>query len=211
MTSSGGGDPAAGSAELLAQLERSRSLGLLGPGPAVDHLVHAQAYLDALVGVQGRVVDLGSGGGVPGLPVAVARPDLELVLLDASARRCDFLRSAVDALGLGSRISVVVGRAEALGRTELRGSANAVISRSFGPPSATAECAAPLLAVGGRLVVSEPPDATDRWPAAGVGLLGLAPLGPPTGTPRIQLLEQRTICPDQYPRRDGIPTKRPLF
>ena len=210
MTLPGGGD-VAGSAELMAQLERARALGRLGPGPALDHLVHAQAFLDALVGVEGRVIDLGSGGGVPGLPVAVARPDLELVLLDASARRCEFLRGAVEAIGLTARVTVVVGRAEELGRGDLRGTAGAVISRSFGRPSATAECAAPLLALGGRLIVSEPPDAGDRWPAAGVGMLGLSPLGPAQGTPKIQVLEQRKPCPETYPRRDGVPAKRPLF
>jgi 16S rRNA (guanine527-N7)-methyltransferase len=196
---------------LLEQLERARSLGLLGPGPAVDHLVHAQGFIDALDGVAGRVIDLGSGGGVPGLPVAVAREDLELVLLDSSVRRCEFLSSAVEALGLAPRVSVVVGRAEDVGRGELRGTAAAVISRSFGPPAATAECAAPLLVVGGRLIVSEPPDARDRWPAEGVELLGLATVGPPTGTPKVQVLELRRPCPDSYPRRDGVPAKRPLF
>lgn len=196
---------------LLEQLERARTLGLLGPGPAVDHLVHAQGFIDALVDVTGRVVDLGSGGGVPGLPLAVAREDLEVVLLDASVRRCEFLSSAVASLALGPRVSVVVGRAEEIGRGELRGTAGAVIARSFGPPAATAECAAPLLAVGGRLVVSEPPDARDRWPAAGVGLLGLATVGSATGTPKVQVLELRRPCPDTYPRRDGVPAKRPLF
>jgi 16S rRNA (guanine527-N7)-methyltransferase len=177
----------------------------------VDHLVHAQGFIDALVGVNGRVVDLGSGGGVPGLPVAVAREDLELVLLDSSARRGEFLTSAVDALQLGHRVSVVVGRAEELGRGDLRGTATAVIARSFGAPAVTAECAAPLLRLGGRLIVSEPPDAGNRWPPAGTALVGLQAIGPASGTPRIQVLELVQPCPDAYPRRDGVPAKRPLF
>ena len=196
---------------LLAQLERARSLGLLGPGPAEDHLTHAAGFVAALVGVTGRVIDLGSGGGVPGLPIAVERPDLELVLVDSSARRGAFLESAVDALGLGDRVQVVVGRAEVVGRGELRGTAAAVVARGFGAPAPTAECSAPLLQVGGRLIVSEPPDGPPRWPAAGIGPLGLVTLGPPGGSPRLQLLELRTPCPDEYPRRDGVPSKRPLF
>lgn len=209
--STAGGDLPAGTEPLLAQLERARDLGLLGPGPAVDHLVHAQAFIDALAGLTGRVVDLGSGGGVPGLPVAIARPDLEVVLLDAAARRGAFLTSAVEALGISDRVSVVTGRAEDLGRGELRGTAAAVLARSFGPPSATAECGAPLLRLGGRLIVSEPPHAGDRWPLAGTKLFGLVPLGSAQGTPKIQVLEQRSPCPDTYPRRDGVPAKRPLF
>lgn len=206
----GGGSPA-GTAALLAQLERARSLGLLGPGPVEDHLAHAAGFTAALAGVTGRVIDLGSGGGVPGLPIAVDRPDLELVLVDSSARRGDLLESAVARLGLQDRVRVVVGRAEVVGRGELRGTADAVVARGFGPPPATAECAAPLLRLGGRLVVSEPPEGPPRWPATGIAPLGLVTVGPPGGTPRLQILELHAPCPDEYPRRDGVPAKRPLF
>lgn len=210
MTHAGGGSPA-GTDVLLAQLERARSLGLLGPGPVEDHLAHAAGFTAALDGLTGRVIDLGSGGGLPGLPIAWARPDLELILVDASARRGAFLESARDALGLADRVRVVVGRAEVVGRSELRGTADAVVARGFAAPAATAECAAPLLRVGGRLVVSEPPTGPSRWPDAGIAPLGLVALGPPAGSPRLQLLELQAPCPDDYPRRDGVPAKRPLF
>lgn len=201
-----------GPTPLLQQLERARDLGLLGPGPADDHLRHAQAFVDALDGVSGLVVDLGSGGGVPGLPVAVARPDLQLVLLDASARRCAFLSSAVEALDAQDRVRVEQGRAEILGRGPLRGTAAAVIARSFGPPAATAECAAPLLVPGGRLVVSEPPTSdVERWPVLGLAKLGLETAGPPTASPRLQTLRLTGTCGNEFPRRDGLPAKRPLF
>jgi 16S rRNA (guanine527-N7)-methyltransferase len=209
--SDAGGVSHSGSPALLAQLERARSLGLLGPGPVEDHLAHAGGFLAALADVRGRVIDLGSGGGVPGLPIAVARPDLELILVDAGARRGAFLAEAVTGLGLDGRVHVVVGRAEVLGRGELRGTADAVVARGFGPPAATAECAAPLLRAGGCLVVSEPPEARDRWPDAGLELLGLARRGGPSGAPRVQVLEQVSPCPATYPRRDGVPAKRPLF
>lgn len=194
---------------LLGQLERARGLGFLGPGPVEDHVLHAQGFVDALAGVAGVVVDLGSGGGVPGLVVAVARPDLELVLVDARAKRCRFLESAVAALDLAA--GVVEGRAEVVGRGALRGTAVAVLARGFGPPAVTAECAAPLLRLGGRLVVSEPPEADDRWPAHPLRQLGLT-VGPRTTTaPVMQVLEQTEPCPDRFPRRDGMPAKRPLF
>jgi 16S rRNA (guanine527-N7)-methyltransferase len=194
---------------LLEQLERARGLGFLGPGPVADHVAHAQGFLDALADVSGAVVDLGSGGGVPGLVVAVARPDLDLVLVDATAKRCRFLESAVVALGTGSR--VVEGRAEAVGRGPLRASAAAVLARGFGPPAVTAECGAPLLQVGGRLIVSEPPEDEDRWPADPLGTLGLAVRQRRVGRPAIQVLELIEPCPERFPRRDGMPAKRPLF
>jgi 16S rRNA (guanine527-N7)-methyltransferase len=197
-------------AGLLAQLARARGLGFLGPGPVEAHIDHASRFLDALTDVTGTVVDLGSGGGVPGLVLAVARPDLRLVLLESRAVRCRFLEAAVDALALEA--DVVEGRAEEIGRSGWRGTAAAVVARSFGPPAATAECAAPLLQVGGRLVVSEPPPPIpdDRWSPEGLRSLGLV-LGDRLGAPAVQLLTQVRACPDAYPRRDGLPAKRPLF
>lgn len=196
---------------LRGQLERARALGFLGPGPIDAHIDHAQGFVRALVDVDGLVIDLGSGGGVPGLVIAVARGDLRVVLVDAMDKRCRFLEQAVVALGF-DHVDVLHQRAEEVGRGPLRGTADAVVARSFGPPAATAECAAPLLRAGGRLVVSEPPGATGaRWPAAGTALLGLEPTQVLAGPPTLQVLEQRAPTLDRYPRRPGIPTKRPLF
>jgi 16S rRNA (guanine527-N7)-methyltransferase len=196
---------------LVRILERARSLGFLGPGPVEDHVTHATGFLAGLAEVAGVVVDLGSGGGVPGLVVVAARPDLEVVLLDALAKRCRFLEQAVEDLGAASRTRVAEGRAEVLGRTDLRGTASAVRARSFGPPAATAECAAPLLRAGGRLLVSEPPAGADRWPAGPLRPLGLEPGGLVSEVPKVRVLHQVAPCGDEFPRRDGIPTKRPLF
>jgi 16S rRNA (guanine527-N7)-methyltransferase len=195
---------------LLAQLERARGLGFLGPGPVEAHVAHTAGFLDAIEGVSGTVVDLGSGGGVPGLIIGVARPDLDLLLLDATESRCRFLEHAVRELALAA--TVVEGRAETIGHGTHRGSAAAVVARSFGPPAATAECAAPLLDVGGLLVVSEPPaPGAERWPVAGLAPLGLVPLHRAAGPPVVQVLRQASACPPAYPRRDGLPAKRPLF
>jgi 16S rRNA (guanine527-N7)-methyltransferase len=194
---------------LMAQLERARSLGFLGPGPVLDHVEHAAGFVAELAAVHGRVIDLGSGGGVPGLVVAIARPDLEVILVDAMGKRCRFLEAAVAALGVGQ---VIEGRAEVLGRGPLRGTASAVLARSFGPPAATAECAAPLLHLGGLLLVSEPP-ASDgqRWPAEPLAELGLSLRHRTASSPVLQVLEQTAPCPERYPRRDGMPGKRLLF
>jgi 16S rRNA (guanine527-N7)-methyltransferase len=176
-----------------------------------EHLEHAVAFLSVLP--EGPAVDLGSGGGLPGLVLAVRRPTSSITLLDASHRRTAFLREAVAALDLGDRVQVVTARAELVGREAAhRGVAAAVVARSFATPPVTAECAAPLLRPGGSLIVSEPPGSTSgRWPAAGLDLLGMGPVrvlpGPPT---LVQVLQQRR-CPERYPRRVGIPAKRPLW
>jgi 16S rRNA (guanine527-N7)-methyltransferase len=188
-------------------LDEAKHLGLLGPGPVADHLAHAEGFVTAAATPPRRFLDLGSGGGVPGLVLAHAWPGAEGVLLDGSERRAAFLRRAVLALELGTRLEVVSARAEQAGRdARWRGGFDRVVARSFGPPAMTAECGAPFLAVGGDLLVSDPPDGEDRWPAAGLARLGLVPDRP--GAP-VRRLVQRDVCPEAYPRRR--PGHPPVF
>lgn len=188
-------------------LEEARSLGFLGPGPVAFHVEHAEAYLAPLAAVRGRALDLGAGGGVPGLVLAGARPDLEWILLDGSTTRTAFLERSVEELGLTNTI-VRTARAEEV--ADLRASLDAVVARSFGSPAVTAECAAPLLVLGGLLLVSEPPDSKgDRW--LGAEILGLGPAQQLPGPPTLAILRQEHACPSKYPRRTGIPAKRPLW
>ena len=162
------------------------------------------------------VIDLGTGGGVPGLVLACCWPDTRVVLMDASERRTTFLLEVLEGWTSAHRAEVVRGRAEELGRREdLREAFSAVTSRSFGPPAATAECGSSFLEVGGLMVVSEPPDAPtgDRWPVAGLATLGLATVETvrPTGRYGYQVLRKTTPLDERYPRRVGIPVKRPAF
>ncbi len=200
-------------AALIDVLERSRSLGFLGPGPVTAHVEHARGYLSH-VPHGSTVLDLGSGGGVPGLVLAHDRPDAHFVLLDAMEKRSRFLEWAVAELVL-QNVRVLCGRAEVLGHEpELRGSFDLVVARSFASPPVLAECAAGFLRVGGRLIVSEPPqDALiDRWPAEPLAQLGLRPeRTSSTEHATLQELAQVEVCPERFPRRVGVPSKRPLF
>ena len=197
-------------AEILAEAQR---FGWIGRGPLDEQVRHAGAFTQLLGEGPGVVFDLGSGGGLPALPGAVADDSWSWVLVESQLRRADFLVSATRRLGLTDRVSVVHARAEDVGRdASHRGSADVVTARSFGPPAAVAECAAPLLRLGGRLVVSDPPGGADRWPAdglAGLGL-GLAERHTVDGLAFVRLV-QATICSDRYPRKPGIPAKSPLF
>ena len=212
---------------LLVVLEQARSLGFLGPGPVESHVERALDGLSLIPDSTARALDLGSGGGVPGLPLALARPELVWVLLDGSVKRAEFLGHAVEELGLAGRVEVRAARAEEAGREPgCRGGFDLVTARSFGPPAVTAECAAPFLRVGGTLVVAEPPGmsgpagavgaralwaAGERWPADGLGEFGLEPVEAVKEPSAFQLLRQVSTCPDRYPRRVGIPAKRPRF
>ena len=202
---------------LAAVLDRSRSLGFLGPGSLRVQAEHAAGFAEVVGRAPGRLLDLGSGGGIPGLVLAERWPETEVVLLDAAERRCRFLEESVADLGWPDRVRVVRARAEDAGRREdLRGGFDLVVARSFGTPAVTAECGAPFLRVGGELLVSEPPadplgGKTERWPAEGLALLGLRPAGSWERPFHYRAFEQAEPCPDRFPRRVGIPAKRPLF
>lgn len=184
----------------------------MGPGELGPHIQRAIDLGAVITDWPPRALDLGSGGGLPGLPLAVAQPDVEWVLLEGSSRRAEFLNQVVEALLLGDRVRVVAERAEVAGRGPLRGSVGLVVSRSFGRPAVTAECGAPFLSEGGRLVVSEPAGgSSERWPVEGLASLGLSLGSSYTSPLAVQVLVQSAPCPTRYPRRTGIPAKRPLF
>ncbi|MHB1711096.1 MAG: RsmG family class I SAM-dependent methyltransferase [Acidimicrobiales bacterium] len=185
-----------------------------------EQLDHGVGFCRAVEMEFGRspdsVLDLGTGGGVPGLVMPALWPGCDVVLLDGNQRRTDFLEIEVDRWGISDRVTVARERAEEAGRKpEFRGSFEVVTARSFATPAVTAECGAPFLEIGGLLVVSEPPDgiSEERWPAHGVGLVGLVPVSTYRydGRYGYQILEKRTETPDRYPRRTGIPAKRHLF
>lgn len=196
---------------LLEVLDRAQRLGFLGPGRVGEHVEQANRFRLALEDdPPARALDLGSGAGVPGLVLALWWPDSRWVLLDSMVRRTGPLEDAVAELGLGDRVTVVTARAEEAGHDPaLRGSFDAVTARSFGAPAVAAECGAAFLLLGGRLVVSDPPDgAGDRWPASPLARLGLRVTGHPEGC---SVLVQHESYPPDRPRRTGVPAKRPLF
>ena len=151
-------------ASLAAVLRQAQELGFLGERPIPEVIEHARSYSRALMGVTGRVLDLGSGGGVPGLVIANDRPDLEVVLLDRRTKRTDFLERAVRRLRWTARVEVVAGEAADHLRAEA-GTFAAVVARGFGPGEATLRLAAQAVRAGGLIVISEPPEGgPDRWP-----------------------------------------------
>jgi 16S rRNA (guanine527-N7)-methyltransferase len=201
---------------LVEVLQQARERGLLGTGAVETHVRHALGFGEAAGGPPvGLALDLGSGGGIPGLVLAKEWPTSEWVLLDGRERSARFLDEARLRLGLEERVTVVAGRAEEVAhRDGLRGSAYLVVARGFGSPAVTAECAAGFLAEGGRLVVSEPPGSTgERWPTAALVELGLGPVAVVEAGSgyRYAVLQAVASCSARYPRRVGIPAKRPLF
>ena len=149
-------------ADVLAIAQR---VGTLGDRPIPEVIEHARAFVAALDGVTGEVIDIGTGAGVPGLVIAEDRPDLTLVLADRRATRMDALQMGVSGLGWAERITVLTCDIAELGkRPDHAGRYSAVVCRGFGSPEVTAPLARPLLKNGGTLIVSEPPSPNpSRW------------------------------------------------
>ncbi len=201
--------------ELLGVLAEARDLGFLGPGPLEFHVEHSRAFVMAWPDAGSppeRILDLGSGGGVPGLVLAYLWPQSTIVLLDGSTKRTAFLESAVTELRLGPRVRVVGQRAEDGARGPLRSTFDLVTARGFAPAAVTAECAAPFLRKRGSLIVAEPPTSQPgRWPPEPLTQLGLEPAGRLETPFHLQILRRVGKVPDRFPRRVGIPAKRPLW
>jgi 16S rRNA (guanine527-N7)-methyltransferase len=178
-------------------------------------------YLDSLAGAahlpQGaRVIDLGSGAGFPGLPLAIARPDLSFVLLDAQRKRVDFLQRAVSALGIAAE--AVHARAEDYARDH-REAADAVISRAVARLPVLLEWALPLVRVGGHCLLWKGPgiqeelgDAARVSPLLGGGAPRVLPVLIPgrDWAHVLVLVKKDANTPENYPRKAGMAIKRPL-
>ena len=160
-------DAAAAYARLLATDGTVR--GLIGPREVPRlwdrHLLNSAA-IAPLVPARARVVDVGSGAGLPGIPLALARPDLTVALLEPLARRVAFLTECVDRLGL-DRVTVVRGRAEEEPIRRELGGADVVTARAVAPLERLAGWCLPLLRPGGLLLAMKGSTAAEELAAAG--------------------------------------------
>lgn len=170
-------------------------------------------------GAARTVVDIGSGAGIPGVPMLIAEPALALTLIESHGRRCEFLETAAAELGLEG-VAVRRMRAEEAGRDpELREGFELAVARAVAPLPVLVEYALPLLRPGGILAApkgsrarDELRDAEAAIEALGGHVLEPLPLSLPEGVaPQLVVLVQRDRpLPERYPRRPGIPSKRPL-
>lgn len=203
-------------------LEMAKRQKHLGSVPIQSHIDNAEGFVQILesIGAQ-KIVDLGSGGGVPGLIIAEELPETSITLIERGAKRADFLNNAVNELDLTKRIRVIPKSAEAAARwIGIEETADAVTSRSFGPPAVTAECACRILKPCGALIVSEPPfdqmnlhhSTNARWPAAHLAPTGLEPSEiVECGESSFQVLIRKHHYDPRLPRSDRATRKRPLF
>jgi 16S rRNA (guanine527-N7)-methyltransferase len=164
------------------------------------HLDESLAALEVVGRFEGALVDVGSGGGAPGIPLAAALPDRDVTLLEANGRKCAFLRAVAREF---PNVTVVQGRAEEQ-ETDRFGVA---LAKALAPPPVAAEWCLPLVRIGGAAVLYVGPSAdADAVSHVSQQLGG----GPSEQAPGLLVLHKVEPTPSGFPRRPGVARKRPL-
>lgn len=160
------------------------------------------------------IIDVGSGGGLPGLPLAIMLPDSQVTLLEATGKKTKFLQEVVDDLGLAN-VQVVQERAEEFAKHKAAGrdAFDVAIARAVGPMRVLLELIIPMIHVGGIALAIKGARADEELDAAAHALSVLRTshldtIETPTG--RIVILEKTGPTPREYPRRSGEPKHNPL-
>lgn len=190
------------------------SLALL---PVLDRVAEGQE------GQALSLIDIGSGAGLPGMVLAIARPHWQITLLDALRKRCDFMGAAAKQVGLGN-VATLWSRAEDAGRDPAhRERYDVAAARAVADLRVLSELCLPLVKVGGTWIAAKGPDphAEVRGAATAIGVLGGAPAevvnvdscsteGEPKAPFTAVVVRKAEATPAKYPRRAGMPNKRPL-
>ena len=192
------------------QLNLTRILG--EAQAARQHFADAMRLTRYLNLPQGcRVIDVGTGAGFPGVPLKLLRPDIDLTLLDASAKKTNFLKSTLESMGLEAH--VVCGRAEELAKKEPRESFDVALSRALAPLPMLLELCIPLLRTGGTLAAWKGESFAEELAEARGALvtLGCVQKGVHAIAPgALLLIEKQQPTPDKYPRRFAKIKSNPL-
>jgi 16S rRNA (guanine527-N7)-methyltransferase len=166
-----------------------------------------------------RCADVGAGAGFPGLPIKLILPEIRMTLIEATGKKVTFLRHMVSTLGL-SQVEIVHGRAEEVGHApQHREQYDLVLARAVAHLAALVELCLPLCRVGGRVIAPKGEDGPSEVDSAapaistlGGRLTALKQVALPDlpGQRYLVVIDKVAPTPARYPRRAGIPAKRPL-
>ncbi len=206
--------------ELLDWNARVNLTAITDPAEVLlKHFLDSLSLLEVYGAERARVLDIGAGAGFPGLPLKIARPQWEVVLLEATGKKVLFQRHIIELLGLHN-VEAVHGRAEELARrVEYRGSFDLVTARAVAALPMLLEYAAPFCRVGGQILLPKKGELAEELEqgkraarSLGVVLKAERPVtlaGLDDGR-RILVWEQTRACPALYPRSGSAMAKKPL-
>jgi 16S rRNA (guanine527-N7)-methyltransferase len=190
--------------------------------PAEARLLHigdALTLLPHIPSAAQKLADVGSGGGVPGIPLAIVRPDLDVTLIESAAKKCAFLRHAVAELVLPN-VSVINARVEEAGQGPFRESFNVVVSRAVAQMVWLAEWCLPLVRVGGRMLAMKGPAVTGEMKALESGAIlrklgGSVPQTVSAALPKMEkhvivVIEKNRPSEVEFPRHPTQAKNKPL-
>lgn len=199
--------------DYLSELDRWNRRTNLTAVPTADrwqrHVVEALHLARTLrISAGAALIDVGSGPGIPGLVIAVARPDVRVTLLDSDAHKTGFLTHVAGVLGLATAVVVTRRAEEAAHDPAFREQFDIATARALAPPAVLCELTLPFVRVGGTAaaLVTDAP-AVARAAAAAAEQLGG---GDPEARPGVVLVPKSSPTPSRYPRRPGVPARRPL-
>lgn len=175
--------------------------------------------LEPAAGGAVSIIDIGSGAGLPGLPLAIARPGVQVTMLETTGKKADFIRGCIEALGLANA-QVIQQRAETLGQDEQhRARYDAAVSRAVGAMPLVLEYSLPLVREGGRVLAMKGPraeqeleesgDAMDKLGGGDLAVIDAYPESFENELVIVSIIKERPT-PNAYPRLPGIPKKQPL-
>jgi 16S rRNA (guanine527-N7)-methyltransferase len=210
------------SRELIAWNERVNLTRIVTPDEiTVKHFLDSLSVYLALADLPPgfSLIDVGSGAGLPGLPLKIARPDLRLTLVESTGKKTAFLQHLVDTLRLAN-VTILTARAEEAGQNLAhRERYDVAVARAVAALPTLAEYMLPLVKVGGRVIVQKGQHPADEIKAAAnaLGILGgrmrqeMPVVVPGLDAERhLIIIEKHKPTPKPYPRRPGLPEKKPL-
>jgi 16S rRNA (guanine527-N7)-methyltransferase len=173
------------------------------------HILDALRAVEELDGCpDGPLVDVGSGGGIPGLVLGVVRPERALHLVEATTRKAAFLRETATRMGICATVHAERSELLAGVGAPLRDACACACARALAAPPVAAELCLPLVATGGRVILwlgqSAAPDDVSRAAAELAGRVR------PSDTPGLLVIEKLDGTPARFPRRPGVAAHRPL-
>ncbi|MGM0651612.1 MAG: 16S rRNA (guanine(527)-N(7))-methyltransferase RsmG [Bacillota bacterium] len=205
---------------LMKGMEKSRLTGERTERGIIEKQLYDAIYPLKSINIEKNcsVVDLGTGGGLPGIPVKIIRPDLEIYLLDSNRKKTVFLEEAIIKLKL-TGIKIINDRAEVIGHDIMhREKHDYILCRAVAKLSVLAELSLPLLRIGGKAILYKGPRGDEEYMEAknalmtcGGSLESIEKYTLKAGEARrLYVIKKIKNTPDQYPRKPGMPGKKPI-